>query len=70
MNATGALLGLLIVLFIIVMLRWRRKIKPQLAQAGMQRMCPHCGLITSSLKPSCMECGKAFVAVVYSTSKK
>src|SRR6266700_1287772 len=70
MNATGAFLGLLIVLFMIVLLRWRRKMKPQLAQAGLQRMCPHCGLITSRVKSSCLACGKAFTAVVYSTLKK
>jgi len=70
MNATGAFLGLLIVLFMILLFRRSRKSIPQVAGSGFQRMCPHCGLITSSLKPSCMECGKAFVAVVYSTSKK
>jgi hypothetical protein len=25
---------------------------------GSQRMCPFCGLITSSRKPCCLECGK------------
>ncbi len=70
MNATGAFLGLLIVLFMIVLLGRRRKMKPLAAGSGLQRMCPHCGLITSRLKASCLECGKAFTAVVYSTSKK
>jgi hypothetical protein len=70
MNAIGAFLGLLIVLFMIVLLRWSRKMEPQVAKAGLQRMCPHCGLITSRVKASCLECGKAFTAVVYSTSKK
>jgi len=63
-------LGLLIVLFTILLLRRMRKLKPQAAGYGSQRMCPHCGLITSRLKASCLECGKSFTAVVYSTSKK
>jgi len=68
MNATTIFFGLLIVLFVI--LRWIRKAKPELARDQLQRMCPNCGLITSRLKASCMECGKPFTAVVYSTSKK
>lgn len=68
MNATSIFFGLLIVLFMI--LRWTRKVKPQISGAQSQRMCPNCGLITSRLKASCLECGKPFTAVVYSTSKK
>ena len=70
MNATSISLGLLIVLFTILLLRWMRKVKPPVAGSGSQRMCPSCGLITSRLKASCLECGKPFTAVVYSTSKK
>jgi len=75
MFATRAFLGLLIVLFLIVLLRWSRKRRPQAAGSGLQGsrsqiMCPHCGLITSRLKASCLECGKPLTAVVYSTSKK
>ena len=70
MNATSIFFGLLIVLFMILLLRWMRRLKPQLAGFQSQRMCPSCGLITSRLKASCLECGKPFTAVVYSTSKK
>jgi hypothetical protein len=37
-----------------------RKLKPQLAGVGSQRMCPACGLITPRRKTSCLECGKPF----------
>jgi hypothetical protein len=70
MNATGIFVGLLIVLFAILLFLWMRKAKPQVTGSGSQRMCPFCGLITSRLKASCLECGKPFTAVVYSTSKK
>ena len=70
MNATNIFLTLLIVLFIILLLRWKHKAKPQVAGFGSQRMCPSCGLITSRLKARCLECGKPLTAVVYSTSKK
>jgi hypothetical protein len=68
MNATSIFFGLLIVLFMI--LRWMRKAKPQIAGGQSQRMCPNCGLITSRLKASCLECGKPFTAVEYSISRK
>ena len=70
MNAASIFLGLLIVLFMILLLHWMRKLKPQIAGFQSQRMCPSCGLITSRLKASCLECGKPFTVVVYSTSKK
>ena len=70
MNATSIFLGLLIVLFMILLLHWMRKLKPQIAGFQSQRMCPSCGLITSRLKASCSECGKPFTAVEYSISKK
>ena len=70
MNATGISFGLLIVLFTILLLRRMRKAKPLIVGYGSQRMCPSCGLITSRLKASCLECGKPLTAVVYSTSKK
>jgi hypothetical protein len=70
MNATSISFGLLIVLFTILLLHRMRKLKPQVAGFRSQRMCPSCGLITSRLKASCLECGKPFTAVVYSTSKK
>ena len=70
MSIAGLSLGLLIVLFTILLLLWIRKLKPQVAGYGSQRMCPSCGLITSRLKANCLECGKPFTAVVYSASKK
>jgi hypothetical protein len=70
MNAPSIFIGLLIVLLMVLLLRVMRKLKPQLAGFQSQRMCPSCGLITSRLKASCLECGKPFIAVVYSTSKK
>ncbi len=70
MSAASISLDLLIVLFTILLLRWMLKLKPQAARLGSQRMCPSCGLITSRLKARCMECGKPFTAVAYSTSKK
>jgi hypothetical protein len=70
MNAASIFLGLLIVLFIILLLRWMRRLKPQLAGFQSQRMCLSCGLITSRLKARCLECGKPFPAVVYSISEK
>jgi len=70
MNAARIFFGLLIVLFTILLLRGMRKLRPQITGFQAQRMCPSCGLITSRLKASCLECGKPFTAVVYSTSKK
>jgi len=70
MNATSISFGLLVAFFTILLLHWMRKLKPRVAGYGSQRMCPSCGLITSRLKASCLECGKPFTAVVYSTSKK
>ena len=70
MNATSIFLGLLIVLLMILLFRRMRRLKPQLAGFQSQRMCPNCGLITSRLKASCLECGKPFTAVEYSISKK
>jgi hypothetical protein len=59
MNAASIFLGLLIVLFMILLLHWMRKLKPQIAGFQSQRMCPSCGLITSRLKARCLECGVA-----------
>jgi len=69
MSATSISLGLLIVLLTILLLRWMRRLKPQLAEFQSQRMCPSCGLITSRLKARCLECGKP-LSGLYSTSKK
>jgi len=53
MNAPSISVGLLIVLFVILLLRWMRRLKPQLGGLQSQRMCPSCGLITSRLKARC-----------------
>jgi hypothetical protein len=63
MNATSFSFGLLIVLFTILLLRRMHKLKPPIAAYGLQRMCPYCGLITSRLKPCCLECGKSLTSV-------
>ncbi len=74
MNAINVSFGLFIVLLTILLAhllaQWMRKLSPQVAGSGSQRMCPSCGLITSRLKASCLECGKPFAEVVYSTSEK
>ena len=61
MNATSISFGLLVGLFMLLLLRWMRKLRPHLAGFQSQRMCPSCGLITSRLRASCMECGKALL---------
>ena len=63
MNATSFSFGLLIVLFTILLLHRMHKLTPRIAGYGSQRMCPSCGLITSRLKPCCLECGKSFTGV-------
>jgi hypothetical protein len=71
MNATSMFVGFLIALFAILLLRRSRDLKPRIAAGyGTQRMCPSCGLITSRLKPRCMECGEYLTGVVYSTVQK
>ena len=61
MNPTSISFGLLIVLFAILLLHKMRRLKPQIAGYGSQRMCPACGLITSP-KARCLECGVATVS--------
>jgi len=69
MNATIISTGMLLVLFTILLFRWRRRtLKPQLAGFQSQMMCQSCGLITSRLKARCLECGKP-LSSQYSTSK-
>jgi hypothetical protein len=53
----------LIALFTMLLLYRMRKLKPQIAGLGSQRMCPSCGLITSRLKACCLECGQSLTAV-------
>jgi hypothetical protein len=67
MSPTITYFGLFIlVLTILLLLRKMRQTKLQVAGYGTQRMCPSCGLITSRLKASCVECGKSLTKVVYS----
>jgi len=61
MSATSIFVGLLLVLFAILMFHRLRKLRPQIAGFGSQRMCPSCGLITSRLKARCLECGKSLL---------
>ena len=63
MSAISISFGLLIALFAILLLYRMRKLKPQIAGFGSQRMCPSCGLITSRLKACCLECGQSLTAV-------
>jgi len=62
--------GLLIVLLTTLLLHSTHKQKPRIARYGTQMICPSCGLITSRLKPCCMECGKPLTRVAYSTVEK
>ena len=62
MSAISISFGLLIALVGVLVLYRMRKL-PQIAGYGSQRMCPSCGLITSRLKASCLECGKSLTAV-------
>jgi hypothetical protein len=55
MSAFRISLGLLIAVFAILLLYRMRKLKPQVAGYGSQRMCPACGLITSRLKAYCLD---------------
>jgi hypothetical protein len=62
MNAIGIGVGVLVVVFALLWAHWTRRLKPQIAGYGAQRMCPACGLITPRGKAACMECGKLFVS--------
>jgi len=48
--------GITVVLFLLLIIN-RHRLK-QLTGARAQRMCPFCGMITSSFRPLCLECGK------------
>ena len=63
MSAISTHVGLLIALLAILLLHPRRKVKPETAAYGSQRMCPACGLITSRLEACCLECGESLGAV-------
>jgi len=61
MNALSISVSVLIVLFTILLLAWRRGLKPQIVGLRSQRICPSCGLITSRVNPRCLECGVASI---------
>ena len=61
MSAISIVCAVLIVLFAILLLYRMSGLRPQIAGIRSQRMCPSCGLITSRLRTSCMECGKSFL---------
>ena len=63
MNAISFSFGLLIALCTVLLLHRMHKLKPQVAGYGSQTMCPSCRLITSRLKPCCLECGKSLTGV-------
>ena len=63
MSAFRISLALLIAVFAILLLYRIRKLKPQVAEYGSQRMCPSCGLITSRLTAYCLECGQSLTTV-------
>ena len=56
MNATYIAFGVLALVLMTLLLRWMRKLMPQISGARAQRMCPACGLITSQ-EARCVECG-------------
>jgi hypothetical protein len=62
MSPTSIAFGLLVALLTILLLYRMRKLKPQIAGFGSQRMCPSCGLITSRFKARCLECGNYLTA--------
>jgi hypothetical protein len=70
MDAINAFFGLFIGLSTIVLFYRLRKLEPQIAGYGTQTICPSCGLITSRLKASCLECGKSLTPVLYSVTTK
>jgi hypothetical protein len=66
MNAIGITVSVVAVVgAVLVFCYYRmRRLKPQMAGYGSQRMCPACGLITPRSKAACMECGRMFIAPV------
>jgi hypothetical protein len=67
---TAIFFGLILALYTIRLLYRMRKLEPQIAEYGTQRMCPSCGLITSRLKPTCLECGKSLTEVAHLVVEK
>ena len=62
MGAISISVGVLIALVAVLVFYRMRKL-PQIAEFGSQRMCRSCGLITSRLKACCLECGKSLTAM-------
>jgi hypothetical protein len=61
MNPTNIFLGVLTLSLMTLLLRWMRKLIPQITGVRSQRMCSACGLITSQ-KARCLECGVTTVS--------
>jgi hypothetical protein len=61
MSAISISFGLLIALFMILPLYRIRRLNPEIARYGSQRMCPSCGLITSRLRACCLDCGQSLL---------
>jgi hypothetical protein len=57
MSGNSVLIVLLTGLCVLLLRYWARRLRPQIAGVGLQRMCPACGLITPRLKARCLECG-------------
>lgn len=57
MNAISICVSLLVALVALVLVNTMRKLRPEIAASGSQRMCPSCGLITSRSEACCLECG-------------
>jgi hypothetical protein len=63
MNSIGIGVGVLALVIALLVAYRMRRLKPEVAGYGTQRMCPACGLITPRSKAACLECGRAFVSV-------
>ena len=70
MSPIAICIGFLIALFTMLLFHAMGTPRPQITEAGTQRMCPSCGLITSRLKAYCLECGKSLSPVVSSRVEK
>jgi ribosomal protein S27E len=63
MNGIGIGVGVLALVIALLLVYRMRRLKPEVAGYGTQRMCPACGLITPRSKAACLECGRVFVSV-------
>jgi hypothetical protein len=65
MTAINVFVGLILTVILCVAVymsrRPKRPAELRFPALGAQRMCPHCGRITSRSSAACLECGKALV---------